>query len=393
MSEWETVRLEEVAEIKHGFAFKGEYFCDEPTDFLLLTPGNFAIGGGFQEKTKFYNGTIPESYILAKDDLIVTMTDLSKQGDTLGYSALVPASNRYLHNQRIGLVTIKKSKVLKEFIYWLMRTRDYQKFIVNHASGSTVKHTSPKTILSYEFDLPPIKQQREIAATLSALDDKIANNTAINNHLEQMAQAIFKSWFVDFEPTKPFTDVAQVLGGGTPKTTTGEFWDGEIPFFTPKDTQELYVLKTEKNLTDAGLKNCNSRLYPVNTVFVTARGTVGKLAMAGVPMAMNQSCYALVGRSGYGQFFIYHLALEVVEHLKHKASGAVFDAIVTRDFESEIVAVPPIDVIKLFEDKVAPIYEAILNNIKESACLAALRDSLLPRLMSGELMVGDINVS
>lgn len=205
-----------------------------------------------------------------------------------------------------------------------------------------------------------------------------------------MAQAIFKSWFVNFEPTKPFTEVVQVLGGGTPKTTTAEYWDGSIPFFTPKDTPSLYVLSTEKTLTEAGLNNCNSRLYPLNTVFVTARGTVGKLAMAGVPMAMNQSCYALVGNSGYGQHFVYHLALETVEHLKHKASGAVFDAIVTRDFESEIIVVPPIDAVNEFEDKVKPIYEAILNNINESARLAALRDTLLPRLMSGELLVAEL---
>ena len=238
--------------------------------------------------------------------------------------------------------------------------------------------------------VPPIEVQQAIADTLSALDVRIAVNTAINHHLEQMAQAIFKSWFVDFEPAKPFTEIVQVLGGGTPKTTTTEYWDGAIPFFTPKDASGLYVLTTEKSLTEAGLNHCNSRLYPVNTVFVTARGTVGKLAMAGVPMAMNQSCYALVGNSGYGQHFVYHLALETVEHLKHKASGAVFDAIVTRDFESEIVAAPSVEEVSSFEGKIKPIYEALLNNANESIRLAALRDTLLPRLMSGELSIANL---
>ena len=135
------MKLGDICEIKHGYAFRGEHFCDEPTDYLLVTPGNFAIGGGFQEKPKYYNGIIPDDYVLSMNDLIVTMTDLSKQGDTLGYSALVPASNRYLHNQRIGLVTIKSDCVLKEFVYWVMRTRNYQRFIVNPASGSTVKQT------------------------------------------------------------------------------------------------------------------------------------------------------------------------------------------------------------------------------------------------------------
>jgi len=176
-------RLGDICDIKHGYAFKGEYFCDAPTEYLLVTPGNFAIGGGFQEKPKYYCGLIPQDYLLSKNDLVITMTDLSKQGDTLGYPAFVPKDKRYLHNQRIGLVKLKTELVSKEYLYWLMRTRDYQRFIVNHATGSTVKHTSPKTILSYEFDFPNLPQQHIIAATLSALDDKITSNTAINHHL------------------------------------------------------------------------------------------------------------------------------------------------------------------------------------------------------------------
>jgi type I restriction enzyme S subunit len=208
-----------------------------------------------------------------------------------------------------------------------------------------------------------------------------------------MAQAIFRSWFVDLKPTKPFTEFVRVSGGGTPKTGTAKFWNGSIPFFTPKDSLDIYTLSTEKNLTEEGLSNCSSRLYPVNTVFVTARGTVGKLALAGRPMAMNQSCYALVGAEGYGQHYVYHLAQYVVESLKHKASGAVFDTIVTRDFESEIVPVITADEACSFEEKVAPIYETILNNSDENLCLAELRDNILPRLMSGELSIPDIQAA
>ena len=195
---------------------------------------------------------------------------------------------------------------------------------------------------------------------------------------------------MDFELFKPFTEIIQVLGGGTPKTNVNEYWDGSIPFFSPKDALTTYVLKTEKTITELGINNCNSKLYPLNTVFVTSRGTVGKLALAGVPMSMNQSCYALIGKEGYGQYFVYHLAMDVINNLKHKASGAVFDAIVTRDFESEIIPVPPLVEINSFEEKVKPIYSAILNNLNESTYLATLRDTLLPRLMSGELRVSDI---
>jgi type I restriction enzyme S subunit len=231
---------------------------------------------------------------------------------------------------------------------------------------------------------------RDDEKILAALDAKIENNRKINHHLELIAQTIFKSWFVNFEPSKSFTEVVQVHGGGTPKTGTAEYWNGDIPFFTPKDALGTYTLTTEKSLTEAGLSNCNSRLYPINTVFVTARGTVGKLALAGCPMAMNQSCYALVGTEGYGQHYVYHLAQYVVESLKHKASGAVFDAIVMRDFESEIVPTLTVDEARLFENEVAPIYDAILNNSNENLRLAELRDALLPRLMSGELSARDL---
>lgn len=214
----------------------------------------------------------------------------------------------------------------------------------------------------------------------------------VNHNLEQQAQAIFKSWFDTLEPTQPFTNAVRVLGGGTPKTGNEDYWNGTIPFFTPKDTGELYILTTEKNLTEAGLSNCNSRHYPVNTVFVTARGTVGKLALAGCPMAMNQSCYALMSNGDYGQLYVYHLAVATVEKLKRKANGAVFDAIVTRDFETELVPSPSITDIRDFEENVTPLYNSILNNCNENRRLVALRDTLLPKLMSGELDVSAVDI-
>ena len=288
------------------------------------------------------------------------------------------------HNTTLYIKEFKGSDPV--YVYYLLKTLD----LGNFAGGSAVPTLNRNHIHTLEISVPPLSEQVEIGNSLRAMDDKIASNTKINHHLEQMAQAIFKSWFVDFEVSKPFTEVVRVLGGGTPKTGTAEYWNGEIPFFTPKDALGTYALTTEKTLTEAGLSNCNSRLYPINTVFVTARGTVGKLALAGCPMAMNQSCYALAGTNGYGQHYVYHLAQYVVESLKHKASGAIFDAIVTRDFESEIVPALTVDEANSFEEKVVPIYEAILNNSKENLRLTEFRDTLLPRLMSGELPVADL---
>lgn len=171
--------------IRHGYAFKGEHITTEDNGVVLVTPGNFAIGGGFKEKKcKFFSSKYPAEYILQPGDLIVTMTDLSKQGDTLGYSALVPDSDRiYLHNQRIGLVDVFNPEADKDYIYWFMRTLQYQKSVVATASGSTVKHTSPSRICEIEVELPLIEEQRKIALLLNAIEKKIHNSSQINDNL------------------------------------------------------------------------------------------------------------------------------------------------------------------------------------------------------------------
>lgn len=181
-----------------------------------------------------------------------------------------------------------------------------------------------------------------------------------------------------------FTDLIQILGGGTPKTTCEAYWNGEIPFFTPKDVGSPYVLSTEKYITENGLANCNSRLYSINTVFVTARGTVGKISMPGIPMAMNQSCYALVGKN-IPQLLVYFYTLQTIAKLKHKAMGAVFDAITTRDFETEQVRRLDNAVANEFIGVVEPIYKQILSLTMENQKLVELRDAILPKLMSGDI--------
>lgn len=178
MPEWKPAKIGDFVHIKHGYAFKGVDITDEPTNNILVTPGNFHIGGGFKfSKLKYYKGDIPDEYILQPNDIIVTMTDLSKESDTLGYSAKVPVSDGviYLHNQRIGLLQFfdNRNEIVPDFLYWVMRSREYQGFIVGSASGSSVMHTSPSRIREYEFECPEPDEQKAIASVLSSLDDKI----------------------------------------------------------------------------------------------------------------------------------------------------------------------------------------------------------------------------
>jgi len=230
-----------------------------------------------------------------------------------------------------------------------------------------------------------------VAVPLNKLSPLLRVNRAVNDNLQQQAAALFANFYDRAETEVSFTEIIQILGGGTPKTGESSYWNGNVPFFTPKDVGSPYTLTTEKTISEEGLAHCNSRLYPINTVFVTARGTVGKVGLPGVPMAMNQSCYALVGKDTH-QLLVYFYTLNAVDRLKHKASGAVFDAITTRDFESEIIMKLSDDDAKAFLDVAEPIYQAVLSNSIENLRLVTLRDSLLPKLMSGEIDVSNIQL-
>lgn len=185
---WRKVELADLIDIKHGYAFKGEFFSEVEQDDILLTPGNFKIGGGFNKaKFKYYNGEVPEAYILERNDLVVTMTDLSKAGDTLGYPALVPTidSKRLLHNQRIGRVLFKEDLPLKYYLYWMMRQNDYRHFVLGSATGSTVKHTSPTRICDFEIALPDRNILEQFESIISGLSDKQQENEIQEAHLSK----------------------------------------------------------------------------------------------------------------------------------------------------------------------------------------------------------------
>ncbi|EFI6791646.1 restriction endonuclease subunit S [Escherichia coli] len=152
-AKWIYSGLSKLIDIKHGFAFKGEYFSETKTNQILLTPGNVRIGGGFKfDKLKYYKGEIPKDYIFGVDDIFVSMTDLSKECDSLGYAARVPSreDTQFLHNQRLGRVILgKHPSSVKEFIYQVLISQNYRNTVLGSVTGTTVKHTSPSKILSH----------------------------------------------------------------------------------------------------------------------------------------------------------------------------------------------------------------------------------------------------
>lgn len=318
--------------------------------------------------------------LLRKDDIII-----SARG-TVGELAMIPfpmAFNQSCYGIRA------KDGINSTFLYYLIKHSVRKLKAMTH--GSVFDTITRDTFANIEVSIPDIETQQRVAKMLADIDDKVENNQRINKNLLEQAENIFNKYYDVAINQQPFTSVISVLGGGTPKTSNSDFWNGEIPFFTPKDVGSPYTFQTEKYITVDGLGHCNSRLYPINTSFVTARGTVGKVSLAGVPMAMNQSCYALASDT-IDPILVYFYTLRAVDSLKHKASGAVFDAIVTRDFNTELINVLPETDSNTVLELVSPMLEIVHNNSAENLRLAVLRDALLPQLMSGELDVSDIDL-
>ena len=193
-------------------------------------------------------------------------------GTTLGFSAKVPETKtgkKFLHNQRIGLMQFKSNVLAQDFIYWLLRTSDYHWFIVGAASGTSIKHTSPTAIKEYKFSLPPLPEQKAIAEILSSLDDKIDLLHRQNKTLEDMAQALFRKWFVEDKDERwkvlSLYDAIELVGGGTPSTSVPEYWGGEIGWVSGKDVAANHkgiIPSAEKSISEEGLKKQLGKINP-----------------------------------------------------------------------------------------------------------------------------------
>lgn len=323
-----------------------------------------------------------------------------------GNVAIVKEGEKVCLGQRTVHLRPNVKIVDPDFLCYFLLAPPQQGKLLAAETGATAKHVNMLDIRRLELsNLPDLTSQRAAGAMLGAYDDLIENNRRRMALLEESARLLYREWFVrlrfpGYEHTPIVDGVPQgwerrtafdsmhVLSGGTPKTTVPDYWDGETPFFTPKDaTDGIWVSACERSVTELGIKNCNSKLYPRETVFITARGTVGKLNMAQVPMAMSQSCYALVGKDHLSQRFVYAAMEAGVDALRQQAVGAVFDAIVVDTFKRIKLFVPPVPMLRLFDEAVTPVFDQVENLASQNQKLRAARDLLLPRLMSGELSV------
>jgi len=384
--------------IKHGFAFKGDYITAEDNEIVLVTPGNFEIGGGFKEKKcKFFSGDYPKDYVLHADDLIVTMTDLSKQGDTLGYSARVPNSNRiYLHNQRIGLVDVFNPNADKDYLYWFMRTPQYQKKIVATASGSTVKHTSPSRICDVEINLPSIDKQKKIASLLTSIEKKIHISERINDNLFAQMQALYAAWFIDCIPfggIKPSSwqktsiyTIADIIYGAPFSSKQFNTDEKGIPIIRIRD------LKEQKVATYTTEKHPKGYLLQAGDIVVGMDGEFVPYIWGSDEAWLNQRVCVFKNKRLKGKAFLYFTIKPLLYAIEQTQVATTVIHIGKKDFDAFEITLPDPRVLDSFDAITTPMVEKIVENRFEIKQLELLRDALLPKLMSGELDVSNIQL-
>lgn len=347
--------------------------------------------------------------------------------------------------------------------------------------GAVFNSLKCSDVPKFRLSIPSIKEQNAINKILSALDEKITLNRQMNETLEAMVQAMFKSWFVDFDPVKAkvaanrhgrdpklaamaalsgklaippgkprqdqddqlptveafdaaiedldslpeerrrsfaqtavlfpddfedselgfipkgwsvesLSSVIQLIGGGTPKKSIPEYWGGSIPWYSVKDSpdeSDVFVIQTELGITETGLSTSSARLVREGTIILSARGTVGKMGIAAQEMAFNQSCYGINPQKGYSDIFVYYLVKEALGMLQHQAHGGVFDTITRSTFDSVECVVPPPELSCEMQLRTGVLFEYIKSNLRQSRILAELRDTLLPKLLLGEVTVGE----
>lgn len=325
---------------------------------------------------------------------------------TIGRMAFIKDVNllpKTTFQKSVAIIKPDANKIHPKYLYYKILSEKTS--LENNAGGTAQKNLLLRDIRSFEINIHNNETQKKIADILSAYDDLIENNQMQIKLLEESAMRLYKEWFVylrfpDYENTEivdglpvgwekfVFSDKVEIMSGGTPKTSNSTYYEGAIPFYSPKDSDDkFFSFDTKIHISEAGLKNCNSKLYPINTIIITARGTVGKVTLLGNPMAMNQSCYALKSKYIDSPYYLFLALKNEISALKGMANGGVFDTIIVNTFSSIYITIPDEKILSLFKINVNSYFGKINILSKQIILLKQARDKLLPKLMNGEIEV------
>lgn len=431
-SEWEVVSLGDVAETLNGAGVKQEFFSVEGVPLARVS--NFQSGTVDLSDCIFVDSEHAKKWYKHRlnfgDVVVATVGSWPPNwSSVVGKVVRVPISALgAIQNQNTCRVTAKSERLDQRFLYYLLSAQDFLLYAANNAAGSASQaRLGISNLEKYTFCAPPLEVQKEIGSLLGALDDRITLLRGTNTTLEAIAQALFKSWFVDFDPVhakqqgrvpegmdaqtaalfpesfeeselgmvpkgwrvKPIGDLVPTVGGATPDTKNESFWSpAEFHWTSPKDLSAAaspVLLATEKKVSAKGLKKISSGLLSEGSLLMSSRAPIGYLAIAAVPVAINQGYIAISAGGTLSPIYMLFWCKANMESIKGNANGSTFMEISKKAFRPILTVEPKKEVLNVFDDFAGALFQRLKANEEQAQALVSLRDTLLPRLITGQL--------
>ena len=393
--EWEVKPLRDVFDLKSGVAFSSEYFSNVGP--IVLTPGNFRLEGGlyFEERnTKRYSGSYSSKMTFSRGDLLIVMTDLTPDCNLLGKPAFVESDEVILHNQRIGRVVFKNKDVEPRLLFYLLLSKHYLGRIKEQVTGSTVRHTSNKSIYCVELAFPPLPEQRAIAEALSEVDGLLGGLDRLIAKKRDLKQAAMQQLLTgktrlpgfhgEWE-AKRLGDVADMGSGGTPPSSVPGYYDGDIPWASISDMTKggKVILSTDRNLTPAGFTNSAAQMFPVATILYAMYASLGECSIAGISLCTSQAILGIRPKNKLSGSYLYYFLMSlkcIVKTLGQQGTQANLNKGMVQDFR---LSLPPLP-------EQTAIAEVLTEMDAELAALEQRREKTraLKQAMMQELLTG-----
>jgi len=378
------------------------------TEYCLFLNAKNVTKDGFDFKEKSFITREKDALLrkgkLARNDIVLTTR--GTVGNVAFYNNSIPFDNVRI-NSGMVILRAEKNEYLPEFVYWMFRSNYIQKQIEAIRTGSAQPQLPITIMRTLQVVKPKLCEQKSIAATLSCLDDMIELNNQINKTLEEMAQAIFKSWFVEFEPFKDGEFEESKLGpipkgwrvgtigqytkcilGGTPSRNKAEYWNGNIAWINSGKINEFRIISPSEFITIEGLNNSATKILPQKTTVLAITGaTLGQVSLLEIDACANQSVIGILENDVLPYGYIYPYIKEIINEIISHQTGGAQQHINKGNVESTCIIIPPLEVLNNYKAIVNPVYDMIRNNCFENKAVSAIRDTLLPKLMSGEIRV------
>ena len=389
---WSSVKLGDVANIIGGFAFKSEHFINEGSEFVIkikdIKEPLISIENALCVNISNYDKEKLEKFRIRKGDYVVAMT-----GATIGKIGRLTEDIRAYINQRVAKIE-PKSKADKNFIYYVIQNSNFQTFIENNIDSHSVQQNISSTgIGRYPLRVPVLSEQKAIAEVLGSLDDKIDLLQRQNKTLEDIAQTLFRKWFIEDADErwekKPLSYFGNIICGKTPSKKVAEYFGGHIPFIKIPDMHgKTFVFRSSDTLSKEGRDSQKNAIIPPKSICVSCIATVGLVSMNAFESQTNQQINSVIPKKDEYRYYIYLFMKSSTTLLKAMASGGTATMnLNTRNFSEILLPVPSSNKIFTFHVKVKSLFDKMFSNQSQIRDIERLRDTLLPKLINGEVRV------